>query len=560
MNLKYLCMIFSGVLTSLPSALLAEESCDVSTPLEGQRLLRRLSLDLRGTTPSGAEIEAQRGEAEVPEALVDEMLASDGLRQTLLRYHQNLLWPNIDQIEIPGETYMLYPYEMAPGLIVYYSALRGVFTRAVGEGNIFVPCKAEPAEFDGEGNLIMTPVEVGGEVVAYQEGYVEVEPYWAPGTRIKVCGLDAQPAVTAPVCPGPAERYPFLEGTCQGIDTFATQYTAAPFRNAQVDCGGRFASFAPGCGCGPNLAYCATDETRAEIKEAILGQMLRITDKVVREGRPYYEVLTTKEIEFNGPLAHYLRWMSKLNLDLLTEPDASAAPPDLTFDNKGWRTVQRGGRHAGILTTPGYLLRFSTNRSRAHRFYNAFECSSFIPNGPLPSPFEPCSQRQDLTQRCGCDSCHQALEPMAAHWGRFAEYGFMHLPNDRFPSRLDGRCTPPIANVELLFECIRFYELDPSTEEQPYVGALNAYVFRTPQEGAFIEDGPTHLVAESLTEGRFARCTVRKFWIQMMRREPTVAEETDVLPGLAARFEAANYNLKDLLKAIVTLPAYRREP
>ena len=149
---------------------------------------------------------------------------------------------------------------------------------------------------------------------------------------------------------------------------------------------------------------------------------------------------------------------------------------------------------------------------------------------------------------------------MAAHWGRFAEYGFMHLPNDRFPSRLDGRCTPPIANVELLFECIRFYELDPSTEEQPYVGALNAYVFRTPQEGAFIEDGPTHLVAESLTEGRFARCTVRKFWIQMMRREPTVAEETDVLPGLAARFEAANYNLKDLLKAIVTLPAYRREP
>jgi len=50
--------------------------------------------------PGGAEIEAQRGEAEVPEALVDEMLASDGLRQTLLRYHQNLLWPNIDQIEI----------------------------------------------------------------------------------------------------------------------------------------------------------------------------------------------------------------------------------------------------------------------------------------------------------------------------------------------------------------------------------------------------------------------------------------------------------------------------
>lgn len=561
MNIKPLIMLLPLSFTLVtPGSVRADEVCEASTPLDGQRFLRRLSLDLRGTTPNGPEIEAQRGQTEVPGTIIDDYLDSDGLRQTLLRYHQNLLWPNIDQIDLPGETFMIYPYELAPGVTVYFSALKAVFTRAVGEGNIFVPCLPEPAEFDAQGQLVMKPLMVGGEIVAYQEGYVEVEPYWAPGTRVKVCGIDAQANLQAPACPGPAERYPFIEGTCAGIELYGSYTQQGTFRNTVVDCGGRFGTFAPECGCGPNLSYCATTETQREIKDALLAQMLRITDRVVSEGRPYYEILTTKEIEFNGPVAHYVKWMSRLNLDLLTEPDLTSVPPDLSYDNKSWRTVQRTGRHAGILTTPGYLLRFATNRSRAHRFYNAFECSAFIPSGPLPSPLEACSQRQDLTQRCGCNSCHVALEPMAAHWGRFAEYGSMHLPEDRFPARADGSCTPPVATMDRLFECVRFYELDPSEEERPWVGALASYVFRKPEESALIEEGPAHLVNDSLVAGRFPRCTVRKFWIQLMRREPTVAEERDVLPGLVDTFERANYDLKALLKAIVTLPAYRREP
>jgi hypothetical protein len=537
----------------------AQDACEAASPLDGQRFLRRLSLDLRGTTPTSAEISAQSGKEEVTDAQIDDLLGSDGFRDVMKRYHANLLWPNIDQIELIDQVHQIFPYELAPGVTVYFSALRAVVSRAVGNGNIFIPCLPEPARFDANGELIMTPLVVGGETVAYQEGYVEVEPYWAPGTQVKVCGLDAQPAVSAPVCPGPGERYPFVEPFCAQIGGY-DQFLAAPFRGQQIDCGSRFAQLAPGCGCGPNLVYCQTPDTTAEIKRDLLDQMLRITDKVVAEGRPYHEILTTKRIEFSGPISHYLRYQSRLNFDLYTDADVTAAAPELDYNDNSWVGAERSGRHAGILTTPGYLLRFQTNRGRAHRFYNAFECSSFIPAGPLPSPTEACSKHEDLTKRCGCDACHRGLEPMAASWGRFTEYGFMYLDEQAFPDSVGTRCSPPIDSVETLFRCFRFYELDPVGEEVPFQGALNSYVFRTPEEIARIVAGPTSLVEEGLDTGLITRCTVKKMWGQLMRREPTVEEETEVLPTLISSFEANGHDLKALLKEIAREPAYRRAP
>jgi hypothetical protein len=213
-----------------------------------------------------------------------------------------------------------------------------------------------------------------------------------------------------------------------------------------------------------------------------------------------------------------------------------------------------------VLTTPGYLLRFASNRGRAHRFYNAFECSSFIPNGPLPSPFEPCSQRLDLTQRCGCNACHQKLEPMAGAWGRYAEYGFATLDDQRFPARLGASCSAPYQNIEQVFRCVRFYELDPVGEEQTYAGMLNSYVFRTADDIERIETGPSSLAQDAIDSGGFATCTTRRIWTHFMRRAPTGEEEASTIPELRAAFEASGYKLKSLIKSVVMNPAYRRLP
>ena len=548
-----------ALLTTPPPAF-AQESCDTATPMEGQRLLRRLSLDLRGAIPSRREIEAQVGRAELDDATIEAFLDSPEFLQVMRRYHADMLWPNIDQVELIPDQNVLMPVEQAPGDVLWLSPLRSVFMRTIS-GQLYGLCKNEPAEFDAQGRIVAEPVtNAAGEILSYQEGYVMVEPWWAPGTRIKVCGFDAQTSEQAPVCPGPAERYPFVAPSCEQVQAFATALQT-PFGGTQVACNSVFGLFAPECGCGPNLRYCQTTETLPALRNAMLEQELRVVERVVREDRPYHQVLTDKVVEMNGPLAHYLRYQSAMGFDMYGEPDASSPVADVPSDRADqWVRVTRGGRHSGVLTTPGYLLRFASNRGRAHRFYNAFECSSFIPAGALPSPLEACSQRQDLTQRCGCDSCHKSLEPMAAAWGRFAEFGFAPIDDRRFPSRAGASCMQPFSSAEQLFRCIRFYESDPVGDEVPFVGYLNPYVFRTPAEAAIIDEGPAAVARQAIDRGTFATCTVRRMWTHFMRRAPTPEEETTIVPALRDEFVAGGYVLRELIADLVRHPAYRRLP
>lgn len=559
-------IIFGGILAcALPPSLgSAQDICeDISRPLSGQRLLRRLSLDLRDHVPSLAESEAQQSQTEVTPEIVDDYLASDDFLTVMRRHHASLLWPNIDEVEIVPDTHQLIPLPLTPGNPpVYVSPLRSLFVRVVGSGALFYPCKDEPAEYDADGNLILEPVNQGAELVAYQEGWVEVAPYWAPETTIRVCALDALPNDRGVACPGPVDRYPFIESFCAGLEQVDPFVEGDGFRGSLVDCDSRLGVVAPDCGCGPALQYCQSPEVLATVRSALLEQELRIAENVIRDDRPYSEVLLEKSVDFNGPIAHFIRFQSRLSFDTQGDVDPTAPAPDMDYTQSDtWRTVERTGRHAGVLTTPGYLLRHQSDRQRAHRFYNAFECSSFIPSGPLPAPSEPCSQHEDLTKRCGCDACHIALEPMAAHWGRFTEYGFEPLSEDRYP--INGtlsRCQPPVADVETFLTCLRHYELDPVGEEQAFAGLLNTYVFRTNEERRNIEEGPAKLVRESIDTGRFAQCTTRRMWQYFMRREPTIDEITTVLPELTASFEASNHDLKALVKRIVLHPAYGRQP
>jgi len=554
------CILLSALLALPASFAHAQDACEAAAPMEGQRLLRRLSLDLRGRVPGREDIAAQEGKTAVDAATIDGWLRSPELLEVMRRYHAELLWPNIDQVELIPQQNVLMPIEVAPGDTLWLSPLRSVFARTIS-GPLYGLCKNEPAQFDASGKIIAEPYLSGaGEILSYQEGYVMVEPWWAPGTEIKVCGFDAQPATRAVACPGPAERYPFLSPTCDQVQAYAGA-VGVPFAGAEVDCSSLFGFFAPGCGCGPNLRYCQSTETEVALKKSLLEQELRMVDQVIAEDRPYHQVLTEKTVEMNGPIALYLREQSRLSFDLFADPDASSPIADVAPNEADrWVPVTRGGRHSGVLTTPGYLLRFQSNRGRAHRFYNAFECSTFIPGGALPSPFEACSKHEDLTQRCGCDSCHKSLEPMAAAWGRFSEYGFAPIDDARFPSTVGASCAAPFASLEAPFRCGRFYELEPVGEEAAYAGMLNSYVFRTPDQIATLETGPRALVDRAIASGSFATCTVRRMWTHFMRRAPTADEELGVIPELRDAFVADGYKLRGLIASIVEQPAYRRLP
>jgi hypothetical protein len=551
------------VVAAIPAAADAPpETCDVAQPLDGQRLLRRISLDLRGYTPSYDEAQQQRGQSDVPSSLIDQFLHADEFRGVMRHFHEGQLWPNIDQVSLVPDTHMLYAADLMPGLTVYYSPLRAVFMRTAGGSNLFVPCKPEPARFDAMGNVIADPVMMGNMVIAYQEGYVEVEPYWAPGTTIKVCGFDAQASASGPVCPGPASRYPFLDPTCQQFQQYADALHV-PFEGSSMACDSFLGAFlSPACGCGPNLKLCHTMDTLATLRSSLLEQELRIIDRVIVNDQPYHDILRTKSFDVNGPVAHYFTYQSRLNYDLYGAQDpTSPIPQGLAFTDKDkWIAVDRTGKHSGILTTPGYLLRFQSNRARAHRFYEAFECSAFIPSGPLPAPSEPCSKHEDLTKRCGCNACHTTLEPMASHWGRFAEYGISPIDDVQYPEIFGGACAQPFSSLEQAFRCFRFYKMTAVGEEVPYQYQLNAYVFRTPDQIVNIDQGPVHLAQQSIDSGAFATCTARKLWAYFMRRQPTSDEDTSVIPALVKQYEASNFNLRTMVNQIVAHAAYRRLP
>jgi hypothetical protein len=534
-------------------------ACEVARPLEGQRLLRRLSLDLRGRVPTHDEQAVQSGKAEVSDATVDAYLASADFVDTMRSYHAGLLWPSINSVEFDGLQHKLFPVEIAPGVTVYYSVLRALFLRSVTVQ--FPPCRNEPVQYDAAGRIRMFPLMQGGQIVAMQEGYVEVEPYWAPGTRIKVCALDAQSEVSGPACTAQATaQSPFLKQTCDQFGTY-TQFGGFAISGSAIQCSGAFSFLSDRCGCGPNLRLCNTQETQALIRASLVEQQMRLLDQIVAENLPYTEVLLTKRSSVNGYLAHYLNYQSTLSFDVFGEKDAtSPVPAGLGWPNgNAWVDVTRTGRHAGVLTTPGYLLKYQSNRGRAHRFYNAFECAAFIPSGPLPSPSEACSKHEDLTQRCGCNACHVALEPMAANWGRFAEYGLTPLDEGRYPTRYEAVCTN-MTTIDQLFRCFRFYQLEAVGDELPFKNLLRPYVFRTPDQVATLEAGPAALAGESIASGKFATCTVRKLWTPFRRRPPPADAAPTVIPDLRGRFQADQHRLRGLVKNIVLNPAYRRMP
>ena len=551
-------MVAGLALAGAPAS--AQEQCREDEKLDGARLLRRMSLDLRNRMPT---VEEMRAAADgIDGETIDAFLESEGFSKIMRAHHADLLWPNLEMVEVIANQQLLVPYPTGTEPI-WYAPLRSIYNRTVGNTEtLYVPCLDQPAEFDEDGRIVFQPItDGGGNVVAYAEGWVEVTPYWDPSTTIRVCALDAQPDLTGTACPGPEGRYPFRESFCRGAESF-DPFTAEPLRGSQVECGGSLNILSPECGCGPNLRHCvpvAPGQTvYQQITSSLVEQQMRIVERVLERDLPYEQILAETALEWNGPLVHYMRWIAGTSDQVYAGELEDWNLPEKNWSDADWTEAEASPRSAGVLTSPGFLLRFAVDRMRAHRYYNAFECRSFVPNGPLPSPFEPCSQREDLSERCGCDSCHATLEPLAAHWGRFMENGFGELPADDFPAQFGGRCQPPIDGVDTLQICLRAYNLNPppGSETAEFADMLDAYVFRDAGEAAFIESGPGLRVESGVESGVIQSCLAERMWTELMGRAPTVEEETQVLPQIVQRFESQGRSLKAMVRAIVELPAY----
>lgn len=508
--------------------------CGDTVQVDRHRLLRQLTLDLWGRVPSEAELRALP-EGDAPEtelddaaldALVDPLIDAPEFDVFLERHHADLLFPNVNGLEFVPVQALLLPaaYGENAG---DPARLFNIFVALYQRRALQAACKDEPAEFDEAGRPLFEEMPDGTR----REGYVLVEPYWAPGTQVKICATEADAAARSP---------------------------------SGADCATANGLFSGECGCGPNVERCASYEVAQGLFAALREQMMRMVKRPIQEGRPYSEILTDTREEIDGRLAHYYRHLAPLAVDPLigVPPTDPALLADIPYTDPTWHVFERtSGPHSGVLTSLSYLLRFQTARARANRFQNAFLCEPFqAPVEGLPSPNDACSQEPDLRFRCGCNYCHARLEPEAAHWARFAEAGTLFIDPAEFKT-YEPRCAACAEHPERGCDrlCEKFYVTEiGSPKERPFAGVLKAFEWRGPDEVARLEAGPRALVDEVVEDGRFATCAVTQVFRRLYRREPTPDEVVGDLPAFARDFAADGYDFKDLVRALVKAPGYRR--
>lgn len=366
-----------------------------------------------------------------------------------------------------------------------------------------------------------------------REGYVNtaVQPYWSTTTdTVKVCAVEAQNRATNP-------------------------YTGESCETARFN-GDRT------CGCGDKMRRCEIAEVHTARVTSFNEEPLFITDAVVRNDEPYFNILTTRRSFVNGTLSEFFRQRQGVGVFSIKSPADTATLPAVTYSSATqWSEYTRDTTHSGVLTTPAFLYRFPTQRARVNEFYEAFLCKHFAPaaDATLPPPEDACNRENNLAKRCGCNYCHATIEPTGAHWGRFAERSAQFLSPDQFP-RLDVKCRDcAIAgDTNCGGECSQYVMQAFDGDGANSLGLLKTYLYRTADEEKNIEGGPQTLVQRMMETGDLERCTVKRIWNEFLGRAMTAEEQRLYLQTLSQDFAKNNHSLKGLIQQVVMSDAYRR--
>ncbi len=319
------------------------------------------------------------------------------------------------------------------------------------------------------------------------------------------------------------------------------------------------------CGCGANFRRCeaGNGSTHTLRVNAINEEPLLITDSVLRRDEPYFNILTTRRSFVNGPLSTLYRDNQAVGVLAITHPANPQVIPARTFteDPTQWSEYIRDANNSGVLTTPLFLYRFPTVRSRVNHFYEAFLCKHFAPpaDATLPPPEDSCNRENNLAKRCGCNYCHATIEPTGAHWGRYGERNAQFLDPLKFP-RYDARCRDCAlaGNVSCDGDCANYvmqaYDGDGATS----LGLLRTYLYRTDEEEPNISGGPRLLVDRMMQTGDLERCAVKNVWASFLGRPMTTLEQDMYLEDLSRDFAGGGHQFKKLIESVLSTDAYRR--
>lgn len=523
---------------TLPALAQSPEECAPTDSIDHLRLLRQASLDIRSRAPSYDELVALRDASDREAALesaVAAMFEEEAYYDQVRRTFQVQLWSSLDAVDllIAGQNRLAYNSSEQ----MYYQNN----TQRKYRGDNQYHCLDQPqTEYDAAGHPIPIRTfdeadcrDVGyGEGTCVQEGYEMITPFWDPSVQIKVCAFDAQALATG------------LDGN--DCDTYNTNDR--------------------GCGCGPNLRRCMRENETGDIRRALEEEPARIFEHIVRNGMPFTEAFTTRTSFVNGRSAHMYEHMDGYTGitqtgQIVFDPQMPALPA-IPYTDEGWREIERGPAHAGVLTTMAYLLRFASNRARANRFYTAFLCDPFVPSAD-GLPAEEDEPDPNLRMRNGCQDCHNVLEPAAAHWARWrtgGTFGYFN-PEEHSFSEVFGTCEcgPGTSRSNCNTYCNSYYVTAANSHEDTYElygGLPLSSIYLEENEADALDLGPQALSDSEAEQHQLAECAVRTLAQNLFGRELT-HRELAWLETQTAAFEADGLRYTGLFERLVMDPKYR---
>ena len=540
-----LCLVAITTL-SAPGALAVGEVCSEAEELDKYRLLRRLSLDLRTRVPTIEEYESLHEEEEIPDALIDEWIASDAFKLAMRAFHASLLWPNPGNVQFNNVSALVDTFTVGGEPIIdIIGVSRRNRWRGTAQGYHCANVDQETIGWADDGRPLVAEFDDGSGNTVSAEGWVEVAPYWAPDTLVKVCAFVAM------------EHAVGAKGPCD-------------FPTAVSDVG---------CGCGADLRWCYGPGVMNAIKKAMTDQVHRLIDtlSVGEDGegvRPYSDIVLTQKAWTNGTLDFFDKHLSRIfNLNRtmdMTGPGDREILDAPVFTDATWTEHDRHWPHAGVQTLPAYTLRFNTNRARQNRFRIAFTHQYYVP--PTQSDMTGCSEdAADITQRCVCRDCHVVVEPLSAYWAFHAEDGTGLLTDTTIFPEEKAECREDLDSISVIEAalCSRFYvtEDEPDTVRRGWLRPLQYATDTTdnlihPQIEANAYAGPLAWAEKIVASGVWQQSMIQHLWRNFMGRDMNLDisdpdHEVGILAELATSLQGHD-SLPQIVKAIVTHPTYGR--
>lgn len=285
------------------------------------------------------------------------------------------------------------------------------------------------------------------------------------------------------------------------------------------------------------------DDTKRRINTAVAREPLELIAHIVRNDRPFDEVITARYTVFN-PYSAQLYGVTSLTF---------ADPTNENDWQEGQISIQRDGAalefpHAGVLSSPMLLNRFPTTPTNRNRARSRFVLKTFLATDILKAaerPIDPLAATAYLNPTrddAACSVCHRMLDPIAGGFQKFDD----NNPERFLPDRqwFTDMYAPGFGK-----------EIMPTSDFDDALHWVAGRIIADPRFSLSM----AHILHEAIT-GKPPLSYPTDLTSPTFDADRLAWESQDAyFRELIAVFEANNRNLKYLLTGILSGPYYRAD-